>query len=97
MHLFLKNVISFDFKNWQDVELKINSGKDYITISSELGIDWTAEVANIHTLDAKELSDADLINRKTEFLNTLKSTPLSQLFSTTSGIIDKSTIQNFMK
>ena len=80
-----------------NVELKINSGKDYITISSELGIDWTAEVANIHTLDAKELSDADLINRKTEFLNTLKSTPLSQLFSTTSGIIDKSTIQNFMK
>ena len=86
-----------DDRSNYNIQLKINSGKDYITISTELGMDWTTEVSSINTLETKELTETDLANRKTEFINTLKTTPIAQLFSTSSGIMDQSTIQNFMK
>ena len=73
-------------------KFSIKIDKDYLKLNMALTNDWTSEVSNINASTAKTLDENELQNKINEFIETLKNTPLANVFTTISGEIDKSVL-----
>lgn len=67
------------------LEFSMEMGSEYLNIAFEFAEDWTSEVANINVGNAVTLSDDEIAEKHTEFMNLLTATPIGVLFSTVSG------------
>lgn len=75
--------------------LSLNSGSDKININLNFTTKNNPKIADIDVNNAKELSDEELSKAMNDFIVSLADTPIGYLLSTTNGLVDKDTYEQY--
>lgn len=75
--------------------LSLNSGSDKININLNFTTKNNPKIADIDVNNAKELSDEELSKAMNDFIVSLSDTPIGYLLSTTNGLVDKDTYEQY--
>lgn len=75
--------------------LSLNSGSDKININLNFTTKNNPKIADIDVNNAKELSDEELNKAMNDFIVSLADTPIGYLLSTTNGLVDKDTYEQY--
>lgn len=81
--------------NDNKLALSLNSGSDKININLNLATKNNPKIADIDVSNAKELSEEELDKVLNDFIVSLNDTPVGYLFSTTGGLVDKDTYDQY--
>lgn len=68
--------------------LDIKIGSEYVNADLAITEDWTSDIANINTKNAVTLTDTEIEEKQSEFIESLYDTPIGLLFKTVSGGTD---------
>lgn len=81
--------------NEDKLVLSLNSGSDKININLNFTTKNNPKIADIDVNNAKELSDEELSKAMNDFIVSLSDTPIGYLLSTTNGLVDKDTYEQY--
>lgn len=80
---YTKDLTDDKLKN--SFEFSLEMGEQIVTVIVDFSVDWKKEVSYIVTNNAVTLSDDQIAEQHTIFLNAVYETPIGQLFKTVSG------------